>query len=65
MSSKKERTLVLIKHDGIQRSLVGEIIKRLERTGLKIKDPKVMLKLILLKMKHSKTSKIVFEDQSK
>ena len=33
---KKERTLVFVKHDGIQRTLVGEIIKRLERTGLKI-----------------------------
>jgi nucleoside-diphosphate kinase len=32
---QKERTLVLIKPDGIQRSLVGEILKRLERTGLK------------------------------
>jgi len=32
----KERTLVLIKPDGIQRSLIGEIIKRYERTGLKL-----------------------------
>ena len=32
---KKERTLVIIKPDGIQRGLVGEIIQRLERTGLK------------------------------
>ena len=32
---KEERTLVIIKPDGIQRSLVGEIIKRIERTGLK------------------------------
>lgn len=32
---KKERTLVIIKPDGIQRSLVGEIIKRIERTGFK------------------------------
>ncbi|MDZ4247529.1 MAG: nucleoside-diphosphate kinase [Dehalococcoidia bacterium] len=31
-----ERTLVLIKPDGIQRGLTGEIISRLERTGLKI-----------------------------
>lgn len=31
----KERTFVIIKPDGVQRSLVGEIIKRLERTGLK------------------------------
>jgi nucleoside-diphosphate kinase len=33
---KKERTFVAVKHDGIQRSLVGEIIGRIERTGLKI-----------------------------
>ncbi|MCX6788547.1 MAG: nucleoside-diphosphate kinase [bacterium] len=32
---KEERTFVLIKPDGIQRSLIGEIIHRLERTGLK------------------------------
>ncbi|MDP4012878.1 MAG: nucleoside-diphosphate kinase [Candidatus Nanoarchaeia archaeon] len=31
-----ERTLVLIKPDGVQRSLVGEIISRFERIGLKI-----------------------------
>lgn len=32
---KEERTFVLIKPDGIQRSLIGEIVHRLERTGLK------------------------------
>jgi nucleoside-diphosphate kinase len=32
----KERTLVIIKPDGVQRSLIGEIIKRYERTGLKL-----------------------------
>lgn len=32
----KERTLVIIKPDGVQRNLVGEIIKRFERVGLKI-----------------------------
>lgn len=31
-----ERTLVAIKPDGIQRSLVGEIVKRFERIGLKL-----------------------------
>lgn len=31
----KERTLVIIKPDGIQRGLVGDIITRFERTGLK------------------------------
>ncbi len=33
---KQEETFVLIKHDGVQRSLIGEIIGRIERTGLKI-----------------------------
>ena len=33
---EKERTLVLIKPDGIKRSLIGEIIKRFESRGLKI-----------------------------
>jgi nucleoside-diphosphate kinase len=36
MISKRERTLVLIKPDGVQRSLIGEIIRRYERTGLKL-----------------------------
>ncbi|MDD3032696.1 MAG: nucleoside-diphosphate kinase [Candidatus Pacebacteria bacterium] len=34
--AKTERTFVIIKPDGVQRSLLGEIIKRFERTGLKI-----------------------------
>ncbi|MCH7597673.1 nucleoside-diphosphate kinase [Patescibacteria group bacterium] len=33
---KDEQTLVIIKPDGVQRSLVGEIIKRIERVGLKL-----------------------------
>lgn len=33
---KEEQTLVIIKPDGIQRSLVGTIITRFERIGLKI-----------------------------
>jgi len=40
---KKERSFLIIKPDGVQRSLVGEIIKRIERTGLKI----VALKLTM------------------
>ncbi len=31
-----QRTLVIIKPDGVQRSLIGEVIKRIERTGLKL-----------------------------
>ncbi len=31
-----ERTLVLVKPDGVQRGLIGEIIARLERRGLRL-----------------------------
>ena len=37
-----ERTLVLIKPDGVQRGLSGEIISRFEKTGLKIIAIKLM-----------------------
>jgi len=36
MTNKKEKTLVMIKPDGVQRSLIGEIIKRHEQIGLKL-----------------------------
>ena len=35
MHPKKQRTLVLMKPDSVQRSLIGEIFGRIERTGLK------------------------------
>ena len=34
--SVEEQTLVIVKPDGVQRGLVGEILSRLERRGLKI-----------------------------
>jgi nucleoside-diphosphate kinase len=37
-----ERTLVIIKPDGIQRGLIGPIITRLERRGLKITAMKMI-----------------------
>jgi nucleoside-diphosphate kinase len=37
-----ERTLVLVKHDGVQRGLIGEIIARFERRGLRIAGMKLM-----------------------
>lgn len=37
-----ERTLVLLKPDAVQRDLVGEILARLERKGLKIVGLKLM-----------------------
>ena len=40
---KKERTFVVIKPDGVQRSLIGEIIKRFERTGLKLTAMKLFV----------------------
>ena len=33
---KKERTFVAIKPDGVQRALIGEVISRFERVGLKL-----------------------------
>ncbi|TSD01233.1 MAG: nucleoside-diphosphate kinase [Parcubacteria group bacterium Athens0714_26] len=33
---KEEKTLILVKPDGVKRGLVGEIVKRIEQRGLKI-----------------------------
>ena len=41
-SGVKEKTLLLVKPDGVQRGLVGEIIRRLELKGLKIVGLKMM-----------------------
>src|SRR3989344_4250755 len=40
---KQEQTLVIIKPDGVQRSLVGDIIQRFERVGLKLVSIKMMV----------------------
>lgn len=40
---KTERTLVVIKPDGIQRTLIGEIIRRYERIGLKLVGLKMLV----------------------
>ncbi|MBU4142876.1 nucleoside-diphosphate kinase [Patescibacteria group bacterium] len=40
---KNEQTLVVIKPDGVQRSLIGEIIKRYERSGLKLVGVKMIV----------------------
>lgn len=39
----KERTLVMVKPDGVQRSLIGEIIKRYESIGLKLVATKMIV----------------------
>ena len=37
-----ERSLVLVKPDGVQRALIGEVISRLERRGLRLAGAKFM-----------------------
>ncbi|MEK7462581.1 MAG: nucleoside-diphosphate kinase [Patescibacteria group bacterium] len=39
----QERSLVLLKPDTVQRSLVGEVVKRFENTGLKISAMKMIV----------------------
>lgn len=36
MEKTKQRTVVIVKHDGVARGLMGQIIQRFERVGLKI-----------------------------
>lgn len=40
---QKERTLVIIKPDGVQRSLIGEVVTRFERVGLKLSALKLIV----------------------
>lgn len=42
MEEEVEKTLVLVKPDGVQRGLIGEVISRLERRGLRIVAAKFM-----------------------
>lgn len=39
----QERSLVILKPDTVQRSLMGEVIKRIERTGLKVSAMKMFM----------------------
>src|SRR6056297_3850209 len=42
MSDETERTFVMVKPDGVQRGLVGDIISRFEERGLKLVGAKFM-----------------------
>lgn len=42
MAGNQERTFIMVKPDGVQRGLVGEILKRFEAKGFKL----VALKLV-------------------
>ena len=47
-----ERTFVMVKPDGVQRGLVGEILRRFEAKGLKIVGGKLMSVSVPLAEKH-------------
>ena len=50
-----ERTLILVKPDGLQRGLVGEVIGRLERRGLKLLALKFLRMDAALTRRHYET----------
>jgi nucleoside-diphosphate kinase len=45
---KKERTFVAVKPDGVQRGLIGEVISRFERVGLKL----IAMKMLVSNKEH-------------
>ena len=47
-----ERTLVLVKPDGVQRGLIGPIVARFEETGMKVVGMKLMVVSRELAMEH-------------
>lgn len=42
MSKQEERTFIAIKPDGVQRGIIGEIIKRFEMKGFKLVGMKML-----------------------
>ncbi|XP_046996130.1 nucleoside diphosphate kinase A [Schistocerca americana] len=52
MAANKERTFIMVKPDGVQRNLVGEIIKRFEAKGFKLVAMKFVLPSEDLLKKH-------------
>jgi nucleoside-diphosphate kinase len=46
----KERTLSIIKPDGVSKNLIGEVIKRIEETGIKV----VAIKMIFMTKEQAK-----------
>lgn len=54
---ERERTFIMIKPDGVQRGLIGEIIQRFERKGFKLVALK-LLQVTLTACSRSEKSKI-------
>lgn len=50
--NKQEKSLVLVKPDGVQRSLIGEVIKRYEQCGLKLVALKMVIPIREQALKH-------------
>jgi nucleoside-diphosphate kinase len=48
MAANRERSFIMIKPDGVQRGLVGDIIKRFEQKGFKLVAIKFMNVFIVL-----------------
>ena len=42
MTATRERTLLIIKPDGVQRGLIGEVMGRIERRGIRVAGLKMM-----------------------
>jgi nucleoside-diphosphate kinase len=53
--NKQEKTLVIVKPDGVQRSLIGEVIKRYEQCGLKLVALKMLIPSPELALSHYST----------
>ena len=51
-SQKIERTLILVKPDGVARSLVGEVVSRVENKGYKVVGLKMMTPTREILVKH-------------
>lgn len=60
---KKERTFVLLKPDAVQRTLIGDIIRRIERTGLKLVALKIMIPTREQAMEHYFKDDVWCEDK--
>lgn len=56
-AADRERTLLLVKPDGVQRGLIGEIVSRFEKRGFKIVGLKMMLVSRELAEKHYEVHK--------
>jgi len=49
MKPNEEKTVILVKPDGVKRGLIGEVIKRIEARGLKV----IAMKMIMASKEHA------------